>query len=570
MPVRSRPLPTPAGPLHASPSAYDVYRTTPETPPPVPAKPGRDSPGAALSRSASVRQQAELLMQRGSPSRAGHRRTQSPPTRGPCRPRRCRSRTRGASKTHRCPCRRRRQHRCRRHVESGGGQAGLVTHTHEPTAAADRARAATAEPTRARRKRRRSTHVADRARCIAQRAWVAGRARRISRARRIARAARTASLPSLPALPPRPAPRVAPTSPLARRPPAAHPFSPPPRSPHVHAHAPVAPRATSPLRHAQPVPSTDDVFGPRAGAANAAPLVAARPEPRRPAAQRAPPRVGGARAPESPAAARPFVARPLTPPATLAEPARPETPTRSRTPEGRVPRIARTPSPVRSARPYEMVPAVPGGPPVPLLLIEGEELTDALMDPAADVGDATVSFDESSGALPQHASRARAADDARWPDADDVSDDDAALASAVRCAGCQRGIVGALVHAMDAAWHARCFVCAACATPLEHVSFYAHDGRPYCHLDYHERFARRCFYCETPIIDERFVTIDDARLGQRSYHELHFFCAGCGDPFFEPRDAPSPGGGRAERARGRQAVLCARRPPLLRRGTSRC
>lgn len=200
-----------------------------------------------------------------------------------------------------------------------------------------------------------------------------------------------------------------------------------------------------------------------------------------------------------------------------------------------------SPSPVRSARPYEMVPAVPGGPPVPLLLIEGEELTDALMDPAADVGDATVSFDESLAALPQHASRARAADDARWPDADDVSDDDAALASAVRCAGCQRGIVGALVHAMDAAWHARCFVCAACATPLEHVSFYAHDGRPYCHLDYHERFARRCFYCETPIIDERFVTIDDARLGQRSYHELHFFCAGCGDPFFEPRDAPSPG-----------------------------
>lgn len=226
---------------------------------------------------------------------------------------------------------------------------------------------------------------------------------------------------------------------------------------------------------------------------------------------------------------------------SFAEPARPETPTRSRTPEGRVPRIARTPSPVRSARPYEMVPAVPGGPPVPLLLIEGEELTDALMDPAADVGDATVSFDESLAALPQHASRARAADDARWPDADDVSDDDAALASAVRCAGCQRGIVGALVHAMDAAWHARCFVCAACATPLEHVSFYAHDGRPYCHLDYHERFARRCFYCETPIIDERFVTIDDARLGQRSYHELHFFCAGCGDPFFEPRDAPSPG-----------------------------
>lgn len=39
----------------------------------------------------------------------------------------------------------------------------------------------------------------------------------------------------------------------------------------------------------------------------------------------------------------------------------------------------------------------------------------------------------------------------------------------------------------------------------------------------------------TPIADERFITLDDPALGgQRYYHELHFFCAECGDPFLDP------------------------------------
>ncbi|WFC97092.1 hypothetical protein MBRA1_003758 [Malassezia brasiliensis] len=543
MPVRSRPLPTPAGPLHASPSAYEVFRSTPETPPPVPAKPPRDSPSAALTKSASLRQQADLLMQRGSPSRAGHRRTQSAtearPLPTPPTPLSDARHLENAQAPVAAPV-----------PSSLSSPVGVKspsphTHTSPPTLPRIRGRplpsphrgsgadVAPASPT---------AHAASPS--------VRGSPGPAASPSVPESPARAAS-PARPPLPPSPAPRAAPMSPHARRPAgpvpgaghAAHPFSPPPRSPHVRAHTPVAARATSPLRHTQPVPSTDDVFSSPGSAARGAPLVPTRPEPRRPSAPRVPPRVGGARAPVSPAAPaavapRPFLARPTTPPGTLGAPARPETPTRSRTPEGGVPRIARTPSPVRSVRPYEMVPAVPGGPPVPLLLIEGEELTDALMDPGAEVGDATVSFDESAAALPQHAARARTEGDVP-SDADDASD--VSLTSSVVCAGCKRGIVGPLVHAMDAAWHARCFVCAACATPLEHVSFYAHDGRPYCHLDYHERFARRCFYCETPIIDERFVTIDDARLGQRSYHELHFFCAGCGDPFFEPRDAPSPG-----------------------------
>lgn len=49
-----------------------------------------------------------------------------------------------------------------------------------------------------------------------------------------------------------------------------------------------------------------------------------------------------------------------------------------------------------------------------------------------------------------------------------------------------------------------------------------------------KKFAPRCYHCRTPIIDERFITLDDPALGKRTYHEQHFFCAECGDPFLAP------------------------------------
>ena len=35
-------------------------------------------------------------------------------------------------------------------------------------------------------------------------------------------------------------------------------------------------------------------------------------------------------------------------------------------------------------------------------------------------------------------------------------------------------------------------------------------------------------------MDERFITLDDPELGKRTYHEQHFFCSECGDPFLTP------------------------------------
>ncbi|KAF7312212.1 Flap endonuclease 1 [Mycena indigotica] len=104
----------------------------------------------------------------------------------------------------------------------------------------------------------------------------------------------------------------------------------------------------------------------------------------------------------------------------------------------------------------------------------------------------------------------------------------------IACGGCNKYIVGRIVNAMRLRWHPECFVCCVCSENLEHVSSYERDGRAYCHLDYHEHFAPRCFSCKTPIVDERFISLDDPELGKRTYHEQHFFCSECGDPFLPP------------------------------------
>lgn len=100
-------------------------------------------------------------------------------------------------------------------------------------------------------------------------------------------------------------------------------------------------------------------------------------------------------------------------------------------------------------------------------------------------------------------------------------------------------------------YHPPCFKCSHCHLSLEHVAFYEHEGKAYCHLDYYELWARRCFHCRTPIVDERFIKVEDEAFAgagakgeegggggtTRYYHDLHFFCANCGDPFLDPKAA---------------------------------
>lgn len=125
------------------------------------------------------------------------------------------------------------------------------------------------------------------------------------------------------------------------------------------------------------------------------------------------------------------------------------------------------------------------------------------------------------------------------------------IGSGAACATCQKWIGGRVVHAMSHTFHPDCFVCSHCSEALEHVAFYEHEGRPYCHFDFHELFSKRCFHCRTPIVDQRYITINDVELvgndgtgetQERCYHDMHFFCANCGDPFLDPKLASSAAG----------------------------
>lgn len=132
-------------------------------------------------------------------------------------------------------------------------------------------------------------------------------------------------------------------------------------------------------------------------------------------------------------------------------------------------------------------------------------------------------------------------------------------ASTVACTACDLPISGRIVTASGASnkhkarFHPECFTCFHCSTGLECVSFYPEpessrlarlglqddqatdnvrhdltesaDLRFYCHLDYHDLFSPRCGSCHTPI--EGFIIL----AAGKSWHEGHFFCAECGDPF---------------------------------------
>lgn len=57
---------------------------------------------------------------------------------------------------------------------------------------------------------------------------------------------------------------------------------------------------------------------------------------------------------------------------------------------------------------------------------------------------------------------------------------------AIICAGCEDIIIGRILSAAGKRWHPACYLCSSCKTPLEFVSSFAHDSKPFCHLCYHE------------------------------------------------------------------------------------
>jgi hypothetical protein len=131
-----------------------------------------------------------------------------------------------------------------------------------------------------------------------------------------------------------------------------------------------------------------------------------------------------------------------------------------------------------------------------------------------------------------------------------------------RCHECAQPIEGRFVSLAGCSqrFHPQCFRCYCCGTAMEALEIspepesfraarlqrirlraageileelpgetMAEDGderlRFYCHLDWYELFAPRCKHCQTPIMGEHVVALG------AHWHNGHFFCAECGDPF---------------------------------------
>lgn len=64
---------------------------------------------------------------------------------------------------------------------------------------------------------------------------------------------------------------------------------------------------------------------------------------------------------------------------------------------------------------------------------------------------------------------------------------------ALACPGCGKPVLyGRTVSAMGKRWHPDCFQCTHCDLKLEHFEFFTRDGKPYCHVDYHEVSSLIC------------------------------------------------------------------------------
>ncbi|RMZ80478.1 hypothetical protein DV737_g2995, partial [Chaetothyriales sp. CBS 132003] len=109
----------------------------------------------------------------------------------------------------------------------------------------------------------------------------------------------------------------------------------------------------------------------------------------------------------------------------------------------------------------------------------------------------------------------------------------AALPTSVSCTACSLPISGRIVTAagskstgvsLRARFHPDCFRCTHCSTRLEAVAFYPEPD---------EARRVRIDESEQPDVEETDTPIEGAVVNAcgHTYHEDHFFCAECGDPF---------------------------------------
>ncbi|XP_031629609.1 paxillin isoform X4 [Contarinia nasturtii] len=70
-----------------------------------------------------------------------------------------------------------------------------------------------------------------------------------------------------------------------------------------------------------------------------------------------------------------------------------------------------------------------------------------------------------------------------------------------RCAYCNGAILDKCVTALDKTWHTEHFFCAQCGQQFGEEGFHERDGKPYCRNDYFEMFAPKCSGCNRAIME---------------------------------------------------------------------
>ncbi|XP_037913636.1 transforming growth factor beta-1-induced transcript 1 protein [Hermetia illucens] len=70
-----------------------------------------------------------------------------------------------------------------------------------------------------------------------------------------------------------------------------------------------------------------------------------------------------------------------------------------------------------------------------------------------------------------------------------------------RCAYCNGAILDKCVTALDKTWHTEHFFCAQCGQQFGEEGFHERDGKPYCRNDYFDMFAPKCNGCNRPIME---------------------------------------------------------------------
>ncbi|EGD76775.1 hypothetical protein PTSG_08126 [Salpingoeca rosetta] len=90
-----------------------------------------------------------------------------------------------------------------------------------------------------------------------------------------------------------------------------------------------------------------------------------------------------------------------------------------------------------------------------------------------------------------------------------------------KCAKCKKTITDAAISALDSYWHEACFTCWECNKPFPEGRYFPQDNKPYCSYHYHEMKGVVCARCMRPIIGS-FVSA----LGEK-WHPEHFQCSLC-------------------------------------------